>query len=105
VSEWGGGRVQVFNAAGGGVFAIFGGVEHAHHCAVDGEGAIYVSEYSTRRVKRFSLDGDWHDVCGESAVSLVAEENEGLAAIVTPARVVSLVTGRGGGKKRRLEVD
>ena len=99
VSEWGGGRVQVFRTTGE-VFAIFGGVQHAHHAVVDGEGTIYVSEYATRRIKRFSLDGDSWGVLDESAVSLVAETEVGLAVTVTQTRVVGMRN-----RKRKHELE
>ena len=90
VSEWGGGRVQVFKANGD-LFSIFGGVAQAHHVAVDEDGVVYVSEYATRRVKRFSLDGDWRDEWGASAVSLVAEKHGGgLAMVVTQKQVIRM---------------
>ncbi len=55
VSEWA--RVQVFRSAGD-VFAIFGGVQQAHYATVDAQGAVYVTEQATHRIKRFSIDGD-----------------------------------------------
>ena len=58
VSEWGGGRVQVFFGGGEGVFSIYGGVQHAHHVVVDSSGILYVTEYATRKIKRYSLDGE-----------------------------------------------
>ena len=61
VSEWGGGRVQVFKTNGD-VFAIFAAVQHAHHVAVDADGNVIVSEYATRKIKRFSLDGEWKEL-------------------------------------------
>ena len=103
VSEWGGGRVQVFRADGS-VFGVYGGVCHAHHVVVDAEGYIYVSEYATRKIKKFSLDGDlvgdgpW----GVSAVSLVAG-GTGVETVVTQNEVV-VVLDRGSRKKRRLAV-
>jgi len=99
VSEWGGGRVQVFEAATGNVFAIFGGVPHAHHVVVDKEGIMFVSEYSSKRIKRFSIDGNWRSGCEESAVSLVAGD-DGLAMVVTPTRVV-VEDGDGKTKRKR----
>ena len=90
VSEWGGGRVQVFKVATGDLFSIFGGVAHAHHVVVS-EGVVYVSEYATRRIKRFSLDGDWRER-DASAVSLVAGSG-GLAMVVTQQRVVVVGLG------------
>lgn len=100
VSEWGGGRVQVFEAATGSVFAIFGGVPHAHHVVVDKEGMAYASEYSSRRIKRFSIDGNWRSGYEESAVSLVAGD-DGLAMVVTPTRVVAEEDGK---RKRKRGV-
>ena len=99
VSEWGGGRVQVFKADGS-LFALYGGVEHAHHVVVDADGIIYVSEYSARKIRKFSLTGD---ILGggewtSSAVSLVAGKS-GVDAVVTPIQVV-LVLGEC--KKRRV---
>ena len=99
VSEWGGGRVQVFKTDGS-LFALYGGVEHAHHVVVDADGIIYVSEYSARKIRKFSLTGD---ILGggewtSSAVSLVAGKS-GVDAVVTPIQVV-LVLGEC--KKRRV---
>ena len=91
VSEWGGGRVQVFHVTGA-LFALYGGVSHAHDVVVDSDGMVYVSEYSNRKIKRFSLDGailgggEW----GGSVVSLVAENN-GLHSVVMRDRVVSVL--------------
>lgn len=53
VSEWGGGRVQVFKA--GQVFSIFGGVPHAHHVVVDSGFLLVNTMYL---IKKFSLDGE-----------------------------------------------
>jgi len=50
--------VQVFRTNGD-VVAIFPGVQRAHHVAVEADGGVLVSEYATRKVKRFSLDGEW----------------------------------------------
>jgi sugar lactone lactonase YvrE len=100
VSEWGGGRVQVFRPDGR-LFALYGGVDHAHHVVVDAEGTIYVSEYSARKIKKFSLTGEllggkeW----GSSAVSLVAGK-DGVDSVVMPNQVV-LVWGEG--KKRKTQ--
>ena len=103
VSEWGGGRVQVFKASTGDVFAIYGGVPHAHHVVVDSEGVIYVTEYSTRSVKRFSLDGDQSSAREESVVSLVAGvEKKGLRLLVERHRVIE--TGNEpAARKRKME--
>ena len=86
VSEWGNGRVQVFKTTGE-VFAIYGGVPHAYHVVVDRRGVIYVCEYDTQRVRRFSLDGDLEQE--ENAVSLVAGEN-GLKMVVEKQQLVGL---------------
>lgn len=99
VSEWGGGRVQVFRADGS-IFAVYGGVQHAHHVAVDAAGCVYVTEYATRKIKQFHLDGElvgdgsW----GASAVSLVVD-GYGLETVVTPHDVVTVLRPE---KKRRL---
>ena len=69
VSEWGGGRVQVFRPNGD-VFAIFPGVQHAHHVSVEADGTVLVSEYATRRVKRFSIDGEPAAEMSASVVSI-----------------------------------
>jgi DNA-binding beta-propeller fold protein YncE len=71
VSEWGGGRVQVFKTNGD-VFAIFPGVHHAHHLFVEADGSILVSEYATRKIKRFNLDGEWNQL-STSTVSITAD--------------------------------
>ena len=107
VSEWGGGRVQVFSVISGDLLSIFGGVAHAHHVVVDGDGVIYVSEYATRRIKRFSLDGDWRDEWGASAVSLVAETDAGLAMVVTQKQVIRMDGGEESGEshKRKRDVE
>ena len=86
VSEWGNGRVQVFKTTGD-VFAVYGGVQHAYHVAVDKRGVVYVSEYDTGRIKRFSLDGDTEREA--NALSMVAGE-EGLEMIVEQQRVIRL---------------
>ncbi len=103
VSEWGGGRVQVFRADGS-VFGVYGGVCHAHHVVVDAEGCIYVTEYATRKIKKFSLDGDFvgGGPWGVSAVSLVAGAT-GMKTVVTQNEVV-VVLDCGSRKKRRLTV-
>ena len=88
VSEWGGGRVQVFKADTGDVFAIYGGVPHAHHVVVDSEGVIYVAEYSSHKIKRFSLDGDQGIEREESTVSLVAGERTRVKLLVERRQVV-----------------
>ena len=99
VSEWGGGRVQVFRTDGR-LFALYGGVEHAHHVVVDADGIIYVSEYSARKIKKFSLTGDllgggeWDS----SAVSLVAGKS-GVDAVVMRNQVVLVLSE---GKKRKI---
>lgn len=101
VSEWGGGRVQVFRVTGA-LFALYGGVSHAHDVVVDSDGVVYVSEYSNRKIKKFSLDGElvgggeW----GGSAVSLVAD-NSGLNSVVMRDQVVLVLKEN---KKRRLTV-
>lgn len=101
VSEWGGGRVQVFRVTGT-LFALYGGVSHAHDVVVDSDGIVYVSEYSTRRIKRISLDcelvggGEW----GGSAVSLVAGRS-GLDSVVMRDQVVSVLKEE---KKRKRAV-
>ena len=92
VSEWGGGRVQVFKA--GQVFSIYAGVQHAHHVVVDAHGSVYVTEYATRKIKRFSLDGElvgggeW----ATSAVSLVAGD-AGIDIVVAQQHVMRLLVG------------
>ena len=91
VSEWGGGRVQVFKVATGDLFSIFGGVAHAHHVVVDGGGVVYVSEYATRRIKRFSLDGDWRERDASAVSLVVCRGGGGLAMVVTQKQVVSMV--------------
>ena len=88
VSEWGGGRVQVFKADTGDVFAIYGGVPHAHHVVVDSEGVIYVAEYSSHKIKRFSLDGDRGCEREESTVSLVVGERTRVKLLVERRQVV-----------------
>jgi hypothetical protein len=98
VSEWGGGRVQVFRD--GSLFALYGGVSHAHDVVVDSEGVVYVTEYSSRKIKKFSLDGElvggaeW----SSSAVSLVSDASGGLHSVVMPDRVVVVLKEA---KKRR----
>ena len=88
VSEWGGGRVQVFKEYSS-VLTILGGVPHAHHVAVDGKGDIYVSEYATARVKRFALDGEVVSNAG-SVVSLVPYKNtKGIDVYVMPKRLIA----------------
>ena len=87
VSEWGGGRVQVFKDGGDELFSLFGGIQHPHHVAVDGAGSVFVSEYPTRWVKKFSLIGDWQEF-DASAVSLVASKKSGLDAVVFQNRLV-----------------
>ena len=101
VSEWGNGRVQVFRASSGGeVFAMYGGVPHAHHVTVDSHANIYVSEYATRKIKIFNLNGAEYRCAGElpSAVSLVAAAAD-LDTIVTQNRLVR-VPSRYHSKKR-----
>jgi len=71
VSEWGGGRVQVFKTNGD-VFAIFPGVQHAHHVVVE-EGVVLVSEYATRKIKRFSLEGEDTEMTSSAVVSIGSE--------------------------------
>ena len=124
VSEWGGGRVQVFfGGQQGGVFSIYGGVQHAHHVVVDSSGTLYVTEYATRKIKRFSLDGELVGG-GEwtaSAVSLVAApNNRGLDTVVLQKELVrpllllvdsssgggkNVVIGAGQKKRRKEEED
>jgi hypothetical protein len=88
VSEWGGGRVQVFKEHSA-VLTILGGVPHAHHVAVDGKGNIYVSEYATARVKRFALDGEVISNAG-SVVSLVPFKNaKGIEVFVMQKRLIT----------------
>lgn len=102
VSEWGAGRVQVFKPDGV-LFALYGGVEHAHHVVVDDCGIIYVTEYSNRKIKTFDLDGEllgggeW----GASAVSLVSGD-QGLRAIVMRDQVVKIVKET---KKKRKAIE
>jgi DNA-binding beta-propeller fold protein YncE len=111
VSEWGGGRVQVFRVINGDLFSIFGGIAHAHHVVVDQGGVVYVSEYATRRIKRFCLDGDWRDQWGASAVSLVVSEGSGgLAMVVTQKQVIQIENNNNDSdlllpQKRRREND
>jgi DNA-binding beta-propeller fold protein YncE len=96
VSEWGGGRVQVFKASSGDLFAIYGGVPHAHHVVVDAKGVIHVTEYSSRRIKRFSIDGDQSEEQEANVVSLAS----GDSLRVERHRVVK-VGMAGVGKKRK----
>ena len=91
--------------ANGDLFSIFGGVAQAHHVAVDEDGVVYVSEYATRRVKRFSLDGDWRDEWGASAVSLVAETDAGLAMVVTQKQVIRTDGGEESGESHKRKRD
>ena len=98
VSEWGGGRVQVFK--GSSVFAIYGGVQHAHHVVVDAEGVIFVTEYATRRVKRFSLDGDQGCEQEASAVSLVERKRDGISFVVEQHRVFRVEDERSEKKRK-----
>lgn len=104
VSEWGGGRVQVFKAGHEEPFTVFGGVTHAHHVAVDAGGRIFVTEYSSRRIKVFSIDGETYPAGGDqwsaSAVSLVAD-SDGLDVVVTRNQVVGTVVDCRGGKRAR----
>jgi tripartite motif-containing protein 2/3/tripartite motif-containing protein 71 len=99
VSEWGGGRVQVIRVTDGSLFALYGGVSHAHDVVVDSEGIVYVTEYSSRKIKKFSLDGElvggaeW----SSSAVSLVPDAG-GLHSVVMTDRVVVVLKET---KKRR----
>jgi hypothetical protein len=79
----------VFRVTDGSLFALYGGVSHAHDVVVDSEGIVYVTEYSSRKIKKFSLDGEmvggaeW----SSSAVSLVPDAS-GLYSVVMPDRVV-----------------
>jgi DNA-binding beta-propeller fold protein YncE len=103
VSEWGGGRVQVFKTSGA-LFALYGGVEHAHHVVVDNDGIIYVSEYSTRKIKKFNINGDllggseW----GNSAVSIVAANGGGVDSVVMRNQVVMVIKDC---KRRRRDME
>ena len=99
VSEWGGGRVQVFRSTGE-VFNIYSGVQHAHHVVVDAKGTVIVTEYATRRLKRFNLDGDQGGVQDASVVSLVERKHDGLSFLIEQHRVVRL-WGGGYLKKRK----
>ena len=90
VSEWGGGRFQVFRPNGE-VFAVFPGVPHAHHVAVEADGTIVVSEYATRKIKKFNIDGDSKELSA-SAVSIGAD------FFVVKDRI--LKASKGGGNKR-----
>ena len=107
VSEWGGGRVQVFRAGSGDVFAIYGGVQHAHHVVVNAEGVIYVTEYATRRIKRFSLDGDVGSEREASAVSLVMGGDNRMEYLVQKNNVVKISdeVAAAAGKKRKATSD
>jgi DNA-binding beta-propeller fold protein YncE len=107
VSEWGRGRVQVFKARNGEVFAIYGGVQHAHHVVVNAEGVIYVTEYATRRIKRFSIDGDVGSEREASAVSLVMGEDNRMEYLVEKNNVVKISdeAATAVGKKRKATSD
>jgi hypothetical protein len=54
VCEWGGNRVQVITADGG-VLAVFEEIKKPYHVVVDAGGALYVTEFVTREIKRLTL--------------------------------------------------
>ncbi len=98
VSEWGGGRVQVFKA--GQVFSIYGGVQHAHHVVVDSRGVVYATEYATRKIKKFSLDGELVGEWADSAVSLVAGQTGLDIVVLRKELVMTFVLAFQGDQKR-----
>lgn len=92
VSEWGNGRLQIFQ--NGKSKLIVGGLFHVHDVIVDDDGLVFIAEYTAKRIHRLKIN--YHD--DDKSASFVVENrfmiqlDEAPSSLLLKNKIVYAVT-------------